>query len=320
MPHDEGRTCWPTSTRAGRRRSRRRSRRRARPGRTGTGCRGRSAPPIFLRAAELLAGPWRDTIDAATMLGQSKTAHQAEIDAACELIDFCASTSRSCTGSTRSSRSPRRACGTGWSTGPLEGFVFAISPFNFTAIGGNLTSLARAHGQHRHLEARVDRDALRLLRACACSRRPACRPASSTSSTAAAPTSATPPSRASTSPASTSPAPPACSRACGRRSGAPSPTTAATRASSARPAARTSSSRTRPRTSIRSRPRSCAGRSSTRARSARRPRGSTFRRTSGRSCASGSRPKSASIKMGDVSDFGNFMGAVIDGKALADPP
>ncbi len=101
---------------------------------------------------------------------------------------------------------------------PLEGFVFAISPFNFTAIGGNLTSCARAHGQHRHLEARVDRDALRLLRACACSRRPACRPASSTSSTAAAPTSATPPSRASTSPASTSPAPRPCSRACGRRS------------------------------------------------------------------------------------------------------
>ena len=72
---------------------------------------------VFLRAAELLAGPWRDTLNAATMLGQSKTAHQAEIDAACELIDFWRFNVEFMPGSTRSSRSRRRASGTGWSTG-----------------------------------------------------------------------------------------------------------------------------------------------------------------------------------------------------------
>jgi 1-pyrroline-5-carboxylate dehydrogenase len=94
---------------------------------------------IFLRAAELLSGPWRDTLVAATMLGQSKTAHQAEIDAAAELIDFW-----------RFNVSfmhriyeeqPISSAGV-WNRleyRPLEGFVFAVSPFNFTAIGGNLT-------------------------------------------------------------------------------------------------------------------------------------------------------------------------------------
>jgi 1-pyrroline-5-carboxylate dehydrogenase len=95
---------------------------------------------VFLRAGELLAGPWRATLNAATMLNQSKTAHQAEIDAACELIDFW-----------RFNVSymlriyeeqPISAQGT-WNRleyRPLEGFVFAVSPFNFTAIGGNLSS------------------------------------------------------------------------------------------------------------------------------------------------------------------------------------
>ena len=88
MPHDKAHVLADVHQGgAGRGRARDR-RRRARRGTTGTACRGRSAPPIFLRAAELLAGPWRDTLNAATMLGQSKTAHQAEIDAACELIDF----------------------------------------------------------------------------------------------------------------------------------------------------------------------------------------------------------------------------------------
>ena len=71
---------------------------------------------VFLRAAELLSGPWRSTLVAATMLNQSKTAHQAEIDAACEVIDFWRFNVQFMTGSTRSSRSPRRASGTGWST------------------------------------------------------------------------------------------------------------------------------------------------------------------------------------------------------------
>src|SRR5215217_5377423 len=95
---------------------------------------------VFLRAAELLAGPWRDTLNAATMLGQSKTAHQAEIDAACELIDFFRFNVQFMT--RVYSEQPISSPGI-WNRmeyRPLEGFVFAVSPFNFTAIGGNLTS------------------------------------------------------------------------------------------------------------------------------------------------------------------------------------
>ncbi len=95
---------------------------------------------VFLRAAELLAGPWRDTLLAATMLGQSKTAHQAEIDAAAELIDFFRFNVEFMT--RIYSEQPISSRGT-WNRmeyRPLEGFVFAVSPFNFTAIGGNLTS------------------------------------------------------------------------------------------------------------------------------------------------------------------------------------
>ncbi|MBA2536996.1 MAG: L-glutamate gamma-semialdehyde dehydrogenase [Actinobacteria bacterium] len=101
---------------------------------------------VFLRAAELLAGPWRDTLNAATMLGQSKTAHQAEIDAACELTDFL----RFNVGfMTRIyDEQPVSSPGT-WNRmeyRPLEGFVFAVTPFNFTAIGGNLPSSAALMG------------------------------------------------------------------------------------------------------------------------------------------------------------------------------
>jgi len=95
---------------------------------------------IFLRAAELLATSERATLNAATMLGQSKTAHQAEIDAACELIDFLRFNvefaRRIYEGQPESDR------GT-WNVAdarPLEGFVFAVTPFNFTAIAGNLPS------------------------------------------------------------------------------------------------------------------------------------------------------------------------------------
>jgi 1-pyrroline-5-carboxylate dehydrogenase len=93
---------------------------------------------IFLRAAELLAGPWRDTLNAATMLGQSKTAHQAEIDAACELIDFYRFNPSFMTRIYE--EQPVSAPGV-WNRleyRPLEGFVFAVTPFNFTAIAGNL--------------------------------------------------------------------------------------------------------------------------------------------------------------------------------------
>ncbi|MCS7155875.1 MAG: L-glutamate gamma-semialdehyde dehydrogenase [Bacteroidetes bacterium] len=93
---------------------------------------------IFLKAADLLAGPWRDTLNAATILGQSKNVFQAEIDAACELVDFF-----------RFNvyymqfiyeQQPDSAPGM-WNRmeyRPLEGFIFAVTPFNFTSIGGNL--------------------------------------------------------------------------------------------------------------------------------------------------------------------------------------
>jgi 1-pyrroline-5-carboxylate dehydrogenase len=93
---------------------------------------------ILLRAAALLAGPWRDSVNAATMLGQSKTIHQAEIDAACELVDFWRFNVafadqllaiQPSNDSTAWNRTEYR---------PLEGFVYAVSPFNFTSIGGNL--------------------------------------------------------------------------------------------------------------------------------------------------------------------------------------
>jgi 1-pyrroline-5-carboxylate dehydrogenase len=97
-----------------------------------------SRAAIFLRAAELLAGPYRAEANAATMLGQSKTAHQAEIDSACELIDFW----RFNTSYMQHiyQEQPESSPGV-WNSveyRPLEGFVFAITPFNFTAIGGNL--------------------------------------------------------------------------------------------------------------------------------------------------------------------------------------
>ncbi len=93
---------------------------------------------IFLRAAELLAGPWRSTLVAATMLGQSKTAHQAEIDAACELVDFWRFNVHYM--KRIYEEQPQSSAGV-WNWleyRPLEGFVFAVTPFNFTAIGGNL--------------------------------------------------------------------------------------------------------------------------------------------------------------------------------------
>ena len=105
-----------------------------------------SRASIFLKAAELIAGPYRAKINAATMLSQSKTIHQAEIDAACEFIDFL-----------RFNvffmqeiyeNQPENSSGI-WnrlSYRPLEGFIYAVSPFNFTAIAGNLCSSAAMMG------------------------------------------------------------------------------------------------------------------------------------------------------------------------------
>jgi 1-pyrroline-5-carboxylate dehydrogenase len=90
---------------------------------------------VFLRAAELLSGPWRSTLVAATMLNQSKTVHQAEIDAACEVIDFWRFNVQFMIRIYEEQPVSSPGVWNRLEYRPLEGFVFAISPFNFTAIG-----------------------------------------------------------------------------------------------------------------------------------------------------------------------------------------
>lgn len=101
---------------------------------------------IFLKAAELIAGPYRAKINAATMIAQSKTIHQAEIDAACEFIDFLRFNVEYMT--QIYTEQPESAEGI-WNRveyRPLEGFIYAITPFNFTAIAGNLPASAAMMG------------------------------------------------------------------------------------------------------------------------------------------------------------------------------
>jgi 1-pyrroline-5-carboxylate dehydrogenase len=93
---------------------------------------------VFLRAAELLATTWRATLNASTMLGQAKTVFQAEIDAACEMIDFFRFNAQYA--QQLDDEQPSSSPGV-WNSleyRPLEGFIYAVSPFNFTSIGGNL--------------------------------------------------------------------------------------------------------------------------------------------------------------------------------------
>ncbi|MEM9293891.1 MAG: L-glutamate gamma-semialdehyde dehydrogenase [Acidobacteriota bacterium] len=93
---------------------------------------------VFLKAAELLAGPWRDTLNASTMLGQSKTVFQAEIDSACEMVDFWRFNPHYLREIL--AQQPQSAPGM-WNLAQyraLEGFIFAVTPFNFTSIAGNL--------------------------------------------------------------------------------------------------------------------------------------------------------------------------------------
>jgi len=101
---------------------------------------------VFLKAADLLAGPWRMRINAATMLGQSKTAHQAEIDAACETVDFL----RWNVHFAAKLYAEQPVSGPGmWNMTelrPLEGFTFAVTPFNFTAIAANLVAVPALMG------------------------------------------------------------------------------------------------------------------------------------------------------------------------------
>ena len=101
---------------------------------------------IFLKAAELLAGPYRAKINAATMIAQSKTVYQAEIDASCELIDFLRFNVQYMT---QIYNEQPKSTSDMWNRveyRPLEGFVYAITPFNFTAIAGNLPTSAALMG------------------------------------------------------------------------------------------------------------------------------------------------------------------------------
>jgi 1-pyrroline-5-carboxylate dehydrogenase len=93
---------------------------------------------IFLKAADLLAGPWRARMNAATMLGQSKNAYQAEIDSACELIDFWRFNVAYMQEIYAQQPNSSKGVWNRLEQRPLEGFVFALTPFNFTAIAGNL--------------------------------------------------------------------------------------------------------------------------------------------------------------------------------------
>jgi 1-pyrroline-5-carboxylate dehydrogenase len=101
---------------------------------------------VILRAAELLSGPWRQTLNAATMLGQSKTAHQAEIDSACELIDFWRFNVKFMQRIYEEQPTSSPGVWNRLEYRPLEGFVFAVTPFNFTAIAGNLPTSAALMG------------------------------------------------------------------------------------------------------------------------------------------------------------------------------
>jgi 1-pyrroline-5-carboxylate dehydrogenase len=93
---------------------------------------------VFLKAADLIAGPYRAQINAATMLGQSKNAYQAEIDSACELIDFLRLNVNFLTDIYKQQPVSSDGVWNRMEYRPLEGFIFAITPFNFTAIAGNL--------------------------------------------------------------------------------------------------------------------------------------------------------------------------------------
>jgi 1-pyrroline-5-carboxylate dehydrogenase len=93
---------------------------------------------VFLRAADLMSGPWREKLAAATMLGQSKTAYQAEIDAPCELVDFWRFNVAFARQILAQQPISTRGVWNRTDYRPLEGFVYAVTPFNFTAIAGNL--------------------------------------------------------------------------------------------------------------------------------------------------------------------------------------
>jgi 1-pyrroline-5-carboxylate dehydrogenase len=233
---------------------------------------------VFLRAAELLAGPWRATLNAATMLGQGKSAYQAEIDSACELIDFWRF---NCHFATQVyAEQPISSPGV-WNRmdyRPLEGFVYAVTPFNFTAIGGNLPTAPALMGnvaiwKPAHTAALSNYYIMRVLEA-----------------------AGLPPgvinflpgdARAISGVLLQHPEFAGLHFTGSTETFAP---TAPTRASWGRRGGRTSSWRTRARSRRRSPRRSCAAASSTRGRSAARPRASMCRAISGMTCGSACSP------------------------------
>ncbi len=236
---------------------------------------------VMLKAAELLQGPWRDRMNAACMLNQSKNAFQAEIDAASELVDFWRFNPHYMRFIYE--QQPESAQGY-WDYveyRALEGFVFAVTPFNFASIAGNLPTAPALMGNTVLWKPASSTVFHRLASHEAHARGRLPSPASSTSSPDQAARSGTRSWPAHTSPAFTSPDPLPSSRECGSRSATTSPTTAPIPASSARPAARTSFSPTNQPTSKPSPPRLSGAPSSTRARSVRPRRAHTFRAPSG---------------------------------------
>ena len=271
---------------------------------------------VFLKAAELLATTWRQTLNAATMLGQSKTAFQAEIDAACELIDFWRFNPAYAQELYDEQPLSNNTMWNQLDYRPLEGFVYAVTPFNFTSIGGNLptapalmgntviwkpasTAMLSAYYIMKLLEeAGLPPGVINFVPG----------DAAEISNVAAV-------------------APRSRGRALHRQHGRLQQhveddrrehvaATRPIRASSARRAARTSSSRIRRPIRRRSPSPSRAAGSSTRDRSARRRAASTSRARSGRKCAIAPSAMMEDMKMGDITDFRNFIGAVIDEKAF----
>ena len=317
------RTTAPCSPRPPGRRARGRARDRAAGGArtTGRACRGRSAPPSSCARPTCSPGRGARRSNAATMLGQSKTVHQAEIDAAVRADRLLALQRRLHDAHLR--RAADLLAGRLEPDGVPAARGLRLRRHAVQLHGDRRQPPVerRADGQHGRLEAGLDRGLLGALRHAAVPgggpaagrdqprlRRPARR-------------SATRRSRATSSPACTSPGSTAVFHSMWRTVGAnigAVPQLPADRRRDRRQGLHRRASVGRRRT--RSRPRSCAARSSTRGRSARRPRASTRRRTSGRSCASGSPSRSSESQMGDVADFSNFMGAVIDAKAFDEAP
>ena len=271
---------------------------------------------VLLRAADLLAGPWRDRLNAATMLGQSKTGYQAEIDAACELIDFWRFNVA------LRPADPRRAAvelSRAWNRfdhRPLEGFVYAITPFNFTAIAGNLPTAPALMGNtviwkpsptqtlaavltlQLLEEAGLPPGVINML----------------TGDGLASPrwhwptralagihfTGSTATFRHLWREVGSEPRPLRNLSAAGRRD--------RRQGLRGRPPASADPTCCAPRWS--------AARSSTRGRSARRRRGRSCRAACGHGCATTSSRRPSALPIGDVEDFRNFMGAVIDRRSF----